>query len=293
MIRCDVIFQVPFELKSELKETEHVTSESLLHVVTDTLSLDLDPVLSNKVWKSSWMLLRTAAAENSTQWQVQFMNGRCPGDVGILLRCMSLHQDYSAAVVRLVATMANDPHNWAEIAAVLQSGDVSSDPLYMMYSMFLKRLYELGDSVQVKIKVRWKGLQPSPIGHQMNYSAPVQYKWQISNFNAARPNADCWQLWSELLFGKGAVWRMCITNGRSGNNRQLWVGVQLQHVSEEVEQQKLQWSCTLNYICGNTTFTKDGSNMTKQSNYRWKVLNIVDNRYPSTVGLIVSIACSR
>ena len=110
-----------FSLASQVTDTEHETGEVQhdTREVETTLQLPRLTPDSDSDSESDWMSLPTAAAEHDTRWEVRF---RCSadGDVGVGLRCASVQ--YPAAV-RLLATVVDDPHNWMERAAVLESGD--------------------------------------------------------------------------------------------------------------------------------------------------------------------------
>ena len=181
------------------------------------------------------MSLPTDAAEQYTRWEVRFWCGAA-GDVGVDLYCASVQ--YPAAV-RLLATEVDDPHNWLERAAVLESGDNTDDYCFvLLFSFFPQQRVEwLGSArrrPQVRVRVRWTRVQLSPraVTHLTSGLAQVRCVWRLAGVRTVRPTAEGWRLWSEP-FGSGALWRMVVENRSiSSSKRALSVGVQLQHVTE-------------------------------------------------------------
>ena len=217
-----VVFQKhEWELESELTRTQHVTHTKDSREVETTLALDTN-------WSSDWMSLPTHSAEQNARWKVWF---RCLGDdIVVVLKCESLDRLYTAASVRLSATVVNDCDNWTETTDV-----VSSDNKYNYRNKFPKRLSEFGESAQVHIRVRWTPIELSP--HAVSYltsgTARVQCRWWLSGLSTVRPTAENWMLRSEP-FGDCGVWRMAVSNRRTGSSRELQVGVWLQYICEEV-----------------------------------------------------------
>ena len=269
-----------------------MTHETIGREVETTLPLDVRAARSKVNWRSDWKLLPTHTEENNTKWEVQFIRGG--NDVWVGLRCQSLEQLYSAATVRLLVTVVDDCDNWTESTAVVLSGDTCN------YSnRFSKALSEFGESAEVHVRVRWTRvelsrhveLSPRAVSHLTNGTARVQCRWQLCGLNTVRPTADWWVLWSEP-FGSGAVWRMCVINIRNGSSRRLLVGVELQHICEEVEQQQqLQWCCTL--TVSNKQF-KEKKDMKKRSFCgSWTVVNDVDKQSTDTLDIQLLINITR
>ena len=289
----DAVFQEfspphSFSLASQVTGTEHETGE----VEHDTREVETTLQLPRlrPGFDSDWMSLPTDAAEHDTRWEVLFW---CydDGDVGVDLRCASVQ--YPAAV-RLLATVVNDPHNWMEIADALESGGTAKFGFAFSF-LFPQRLVEWCEAsrrhLQVRVRVRWTRVQLSPraVTHLTSGLAQVWCVWRLAGFRTVRPTAKWWWLWSEP-FGSGALWRMWVDNCRSSSGwssrRALVVGVQLQHVTEEVRH--LQWSCTL----GDENSNKN-MNMEKGSHCRWTVADDVKQLSTDTLELQLLIRITR
>ena len=279
-----------FSLASQVTHTEHETGEVQhdTREVETTLQL---PRLTPLSPFSDWMSLPTAAAEHDTRWEVQFWCYDVDGDVGVGLRCASVQ--YPAAV-RLLATEVGDPHNWMERAAVLESGDTDGRYISLfslsLFNVFPQRRVEWMGAArwpQVRVRVRWTRVQLSPraVTHLTSGLAQVRCVWRLAGVRTVRPTADRWQLWSEP-FGSGALWRMVVENrSRSSSRRALRVGVQLQHVTEEVRH--LQWSCTLG------DKSSSNNNMKKWSDCWWTVADDVERLSTDTLELQLLIRITR
>ena len=276
----DAVFQEwpphSFPLASQVTDTEHETGE----VQHDTREVETTLQLPHlKRSASDWMSLPTDAAENNTRWEVQFW---CFDDiVGVELRCASVQ--YPAAV-RLLAKEVDNPHNWMETAAVLESGDTA--PKWFHYCLFYFSFTPQRRQPQVRVRVRWTRVQLSPraVTHLMSGLAQVRCVWRLAGVRTVQPTAAWWTLWSEP-FGSGALWRMVVDNS-SSSRRELLVGVQLQHVTEEVRH--LQWSCTL----GDKS-SSDNMNMKKWSYCWWTVAVDVERLSADTLELQLLIRITR
>ena len=283
--KCDLVMNIvvfqkhEFEFESELTSTQHVTHEKYDREVETTLPLDVRRFSSRNDW-TNWMSLPIHTAEESTQWEVKF--GSDKNDVKIGLQLNPQQKSCSTASVRLLATVVDDCCNWTEIAVTI------SDDEQFYYNKFPKQLSEFGKSTKVHIRVRWTlvELLPCAVSHLMNGTAHVLCRWRLCGLNTVRPTAEWWHLYSEP-FDSGAIWRMCVIKSRSSNKRQLKVGVDLQHICEEAQQQQLQWSCTL------TVFNKqfqETQNMEKFSMCGlWLVVDDVDKQPTDTLDLQVFI----
>ena len=284
----DAVFQEfspphSFSLASQVTDTEHETGEVQHDTREVETTLQLPHHLTPYSPFSDWMSLPTDAAEHDTRWEVRFWCGDAAGDVGVELRCASVQ--YPAAV-RLLATEVDDPHNWLETAAVLESGDTTEEKrFWLLFSCFPQRHVEWFESArrrpQVRVWLSWTRVQLSPraVTHLTSGLAQVRCVWRLAGVRTVRPTAAGWQLWSEP-FGSGALWRMvvvnCINWSSSRSRRVLWVGVELQHVTEEVRH--LQWSCTL----GDES-SSDNMNMKKWSHCRWPVADDVERLSADTL----------
>ena len=284
--KCDLVMNIvvfqkhEFEFESELTSTQHVTHEKYDREVETTLPLDVRRFSSRNDW-TNWMSLLTHTDEENTQWEVNF---HCDeNDVEIGLRLNSQQKLYSTVSARLLATVVDDCYNWTEIAVI-----VSPDDKQSYCNKFPKQLSEFGKSTKVHIRLRWTLVEqlPCAVSHLMNGTAHVQCRWRLCGLNTVRPTAEWWCLDSET-FGSGAIWRMFVSKSRSGNRRQLKVGVELHHVCEEAQQQQLQWSCTL------TVFNKqfqETQNMEMFSRWGfWTVVDDVDKQPTDTLDLQVFI----
>ena len=285
---CDLVMNVVvlqkyvFELESELTSTQHVTHEKYNYEVETMLPLNVRAARSKNDLISDWTPLSTHTAEENTRWKVRLE--RDHDDVQVVLKRESLDQMYSVATVRLYATVVDNCHNWTETATV-----VSSDDKYYYSNKFSKRLSQFGGSTQVSIRVRWTRVELSPraVSYLMSGTARVQCRWRLCGLNTVRPTAECWDLWSEP-FGSGAMWRMCVHNSRRGSGRRLRVSVYLQHICETMQQQQLQWSCTLKV---SKEQFEDKKNMKKRSVCGlWTVVDDVDKQPTDTLNLQLLIS---
>ena len=276
-----------FELESELTDTQHETSDVWRREVETTLRL---PHLRSVRSASDWMSLPTHTAEKDIKWEVQFWRGGGGGDLGVDLRCAHLQYGVAASV-RLLATLDADSHNWAERAAVLRNNDIN---INIIDSGYFRKSVQFGGSVRhrVRVRVRWTPVEQllgATSSHVVSCAAPVQCRWQLRGIKTTRPTADWrWKLWSEL-FGNAALWRMSVVNWSDGR---LAVGVHLQHMTEEMENQKLQWSCQLTH--GDTQFTSNSNNnMEKDSYCGWTVVEDVNELTSDIVELHLLICITQ
>ena len=283
-----------FSLASQVTDTEHETGE----VEHDTREVETTlqlPLLTPDSAFSDWMSLPTDAAEHDTRWEVRFWCGGVVDNVGVQLRCASVQ--YPAAV-RLLATVVDDPHNWMGTAAVLESDDTEEKYLLLCwFAFFPQRRVEWSEAArrrpQVRVRVRWTRVQLSPhaVTHLTSGPAQVRCVWRLAGVHTVRPTALGWQLWSEP-FGSGALWRMVVENrsssSSSSSRRVLRVGVQLQHVTEEVRH--LQWSCTLD----DKSSSSYNNNMEKWSCCGWwRVTDDVEQLSADTLELQLLIRITR
>ena len=292
----DAVFQEfspphSFSLASQVTDTEHETGE----VEHDTREVETTLQLPHHLTPfsdSDWMSLPTDAAEHDTRWEVQFWCGVAVGDAGVELRCASVQ--YPAAV-RLLATEVDNPHNWLEAADVLESGDTAVK-WYRLLFLFPQQRVEWFESAwrrpQVRVRVRWTRVQLSPrtVTHLTSDLAQVRCVWWLAGVRTVRPTAAWWLLWSEP-FGSGALWRMWVDNVSSSSSfsrRALQVGVQLQHVTEEMRHLHLQWSCSLGDESSNNNM-----NMEKWSHYWWRVAADVKRLSADTLEVQLLIRITR
>ena len=267
-----------FSLASQVTDTVHETGEVFTREVETILQL---PHLTPGS-PPDWISLPTDAAEHDTRWEVQFCLAAA-GDVGVGLRCASVQYP---AVVRLLAMEVDNPHNWMEVADVLESGGSTTERIswrIWLWFVFPNRRGEWSESArrrpQVRVRVRWTRMQLSPraVTHLTSGLAQVRCVWRLAGVRTVRPTATGWRLWSEP-FGSGALWRMRVVRSRSSRRRELEVSVELQHVTEEVEH--LKWSCTL----GDKS-SSNSNNMEKWSSCWWRVADDVERLSADTLEL--------